>query len=88
MAEFEDEMRSLARAAVVAIGIAPLLVGTSSAQTARIASVGSAPAAVVSGQATRTADLTAATAMELTVVLMPKGTRSPLSRTRSTTRSR
>ena len=46
--------------------------GRSPAQTVQTAGVGAAPASVISGQATRTTDLAAATPTQLTIVVMPK----------------
>jgi subtilase family serine protease len=68
-------MHGLARTIVLATRVFTgvlMTVGASSAQTVKTASVGTAPAAVASGHAVRTADLAAATPMELTIVVMPK----------------
>ena len=63
--------RTIGLAARVFTGIL-IMVGASSAQTVKTAGVGAAPASVISGQATRTTDLAAATPMQLTIVVMPK----------------
>jgi subtilase family serine protease len=68
-------MQGLARAAVLAAGVLTVFlatVGASPAQTANTASGGSVPSAIVSGAASRIADLAEATTMRLTVVLLPK----------------
>ena len=80
--------RTIGLAARVFTGIL-IMVGASSAQTVKTAGVGAAPASVISGQATRTTDLAAATPMQLTIVVMPKrDALAAYADARSTTRSR